>query len=91
VLLLISYDLATSDRPSNYEAIRGAIDAAAQEAYRPLYSQWLVVTSEDVDTWTSRLTPLLSPEDKLLIVRIQGRANGRLPKTYWPWINAHAV
>jgi hypothetical protein len=91
MLLLISYDLDTVDRPPRYEAIKTTIEGAATEFRRPLYSQWLVVTNEGVDEWGTRLRPFLSPEDRLLIVRITGRSNGWLPEDLWTWINVHAI
>jgi hypothetical protein len=91
LLLLISYDLTTRDRPPDYEALENAIKESAIESLHPLYSQWLVQTNEDVETWGKRLTPLMKSQDRLLIVRIQGPVNGWLPKAHWEWINTRAV
>jgi hypothetical protein len=91
VLLLISYDLSTPERPGAYESIEAAINDVALESSRPLYSQWLVVTNEGVDEWSARLTPFMTPRDRLLIVRVQSRANGWLPGNFWPWINRHVA
>jgi hypothetical protein len=91
LLLLISYDLDTPQRPESYAKIKEAIEANALSFKRPLYSQWLVETNEDVDSWTTRLTPLLAQQDRMLIVRVQGRANGFLPSGNWPWINERAT
>lgn len=92
MLLLISYDLSTSDRPPAYEAIKATIEAASGgRCRRPLYSQWLVDTEESVDTWVERLQGHLSPADRLLVVRVQGRTNGWLPSEDWTWINARSA
>ena len=91
MLLLISYDLDAPQRPDSYAKVKEIIEGNALAILRPLYSQWLVETHEDVDAWTSRLTPVLSRQDRLLIVRVQGRANGYLPPATWTWINERAT
>lgn len=89
MLLLISYDLSSPERPGAYASVEAAIKEAAGDSYRPLYSQWLIATDEGVDEWTARLTPFMTSPDRLLIVRVQGRANGWLPREHWSWINQH--
>ena len=91
MLLLISYDLDAPRRPDSYAKVKEAIEGNALATLRPLYSQWLVETHEDVDAWASRLSPLLAQQDRLLVVRIQGRTNGYLPPEMWSWINARAI
>ena len=92
LLLLISYDLSTRDRPAAYEAIKATIEAASGgRCMRPLYSQWLVKTEETIDTWVGRLQSHLSAADRLLILRVQGRTNGWLPNETWTWINARST
>lgn len=91
MLLLISYDLDASARPGGYEKLKQAIETKAIAFEHPLYSQWLVETNDDVDAWTSHLTPFLTQEDRLLVVRVLGRSNGYLPPGLWTWINARAT
>jgi hypothetical protein len=91
MLLLISYDLDAPQRPNTYQQMHDAITAHTQDWLRPLYSQWLVVTNESVDTWAGWLQSLVQPQDRLLIVRVQGRTNGWLPDEMWAWINPRAV
>jgi len=90
MLLLISYDLdAQGARPANYEQIRERITSSAIEARRALYSQWLVVTDDSPAAWVERLRDLLTPADRLFVVRVTGSPNGWLPADFWEWINSH--
>jgi hypothetical protein len=93
LLLLISYDSTTADRPQKFEALDGAIRGLAQEVLRPLHSGWFVQTDDDVEVWGNRLKEHLAPEDRLVIVRIHGAAsvNGWLTPAQWQWIRDRAT
>lgn len=89
MLLLISYDQEGAQTRGNKHAqLDSAIKQVAPAAGRPMFSQWLVQTDDPVDVWGNRLTPLMDNDDRLLIVRVQGRVNGWLPSSWWEWINA---
>jgi hypothetical protein len=90
LLLLISYDTTTLNRPEKFDALDKVIKEAATETpLRPLHSVWLVQTEEDVGVWGSRLGQHLSPDDRLIVVRIHNMSslNGWLPPANWEWIN----
>lgn len=86
MVLLISYDLTDGARPENYEAVRAVIEGSAISAERPLFSQWLVETDDDVSVWSQRLVGAISPNDRLLIVRITAPYQGWLPQETWNWL-----
>jgi hypothetical protein len=91
LLLLISYDLATAGRPSRREAVEAVIKEASTDQRNPSHCVWLVDTTENVEAFGQRLTPLMTSEDRLIIVRVQSPAaiNGWLPRANWEWINEH--
>jgi hypothetical protein len=93
LLLLISYDSTTADRPQKFAALDTAIRESAQETLRPLHSGWFVQTEDDVEVWGNRLKDHLAPEDRLVVVRIQGAAgvNGWLTQAQWQWIRERAI
>ena len=93
MLLLISYDLATEGRPAQRAAVENAIKGGSTDQRNPSHCVWLVDTEENIEAFGKRLTPLMTPEDRLIIVRIQGPAsiNGWLPRANWDWINEHST
>jgi hypothetical protein len=88
MVLLISYDLNRPERPRNYEAIRRLIEANAVSWQKPLYSQWLVETTEGTDAWSTRLRGVLDENDYLLVVQVRRPYQGWLPRSIWDWLNA---
>jgi hypothetical protein len=86
VVLLISYDLRGRERPAAYDAVRQAIERHAISFRRPLYSQWLVETGEDVDTWSERLGRVADADDRWLVVRVLTPYQGWLPGDIWEWL-----
>lgn len=87
MILLISYDLNGHERPSAYEEVRKVIENKATGWKKPLYSQWLVETEEDVDTWTEALRTAMDEDDKLFVVRVQRPYQGWLPENTWKWMS----
>lgn len=92
MLLLISYDSTTVDRPQKFEALDNAIREPAIEVLRPLHSGWLVQTDENVEVWGNRLKDHLAPADRLVIIRVHSAAdvNGWLTPAQWQWIRERA-
>jgi hypothetical protein len=86
MVLMISYDLNGHERPAAYTAVKNAIENNATDWKRPLYSQWLVETTESSQAWADRLTPVIDQNDKLFITRIQQPYQGWLPKAIWEWL-----
>jgi hypothetical protein len=85
LLLLITYaPQPTSDVEDRTVVVQQLINEHAIAHIQPLPARWIVQTDEDIDTWVARL----GPPGRLLIVRIQGRVNGWLPKEHWEWISA---
>lgn len=91
---LISYDLNGHERPAAYAEVKKAIESYARDFRRPLFSQWLVETSESPKQWSERLQAVIDGDDKLLIVRVHAGAGpgywGWLPAEIWPWLSAKA-
>lgn len=88
MVLLISYDLNRHERPSAYRAVEEVIRRNASDLRKPLYSQWLVETSESVSTWSERLRAAMDANDRLLVLRMQGATDGWLDKEIWAWLAA---
>jgi hypothetical protein len=82
---LISDDLNRHERPSAYAAVARVIEQHATDYRRPLYSQWLVETSESTETWSGRLRTVTDPDDGILVVRVEDYA-GYLDRQVWPWL-----
>lgn len=89
MVLLISYDLNQHERPASYTAVRRVIEQHAVSAIRPLYSQWLVDTTDSPQTWTNRLRTVMDANDYLLVVRVYRDSYwGWLTKEMWSWLEA---
>ena len=88
MILLISYDLNRHERPSAYEKIRSIIEKNAEDAVKPMYSQWLVKTSLTCDAWMELLQPDIDGNDRVLIVRVQLPYQGWLDPEHWDWLNS---
>lgn len=97
MLLLITYEPAqaiggmAAANESSASNVKQAINEHALDQLQPLRSRWLVQTDEDVDVWTRRLSAFIGGNDRLLVVRVVGRANGALPGDNWEWINRQST
>jgi hypothetical protein len=87
VVLLISYDLRSPQRPSAYEAVEAAITGAATSSFRALYSLWLVETEESPVLWRDRLLDVIAGDGSFLICPVYSYS-GYLPSDVWPWLQA---
>lgn len=85
-VLLISYDLRGRERPAAYDAVRDAIEQHAISYRRPLYSQWLVETGEEVNVWSDRLAQVADAGDSWLVMRVLTPYQGWLPGEVWDWL-----
>jgi hypothetical protein len=92
VLLFISYDLNTAERPEGSAAFEAVLEKHSTARLQTAPSQWFVDTSDDVAAWGTRLAEILKPPDRVVIVRVPNvaSANGWLPKANWDWIAEHA-
>jgi hypothetical protein len=88
MVLLISYDLNGHERPSAYDDVKRVIEANAPDYRHPLYSQWLVQTSESEGTWSDRLLGVMDSNDNLLVCRIYQRPHGWMSTEIWDWLVA---
>jgi hypothetical protein len=88
MVLLISYDLNGHERPSAYAAVKSVIEANASDYRRPLYSQWLVQTSESEEAWSKRLLGVMDSNDNLLVCRVHQRPYGWMSTEIWSWLEA---
>lgn len=86
MILLVTYDSAESRRPTRWQAVHETIALHADDFQRPLFSQWLVETDDPPDAWRDRLTPLMEPEDSLLVTHLTDEYAGYLPDEIWTWI-----
>ena len=92
MILLISYDLNGPERPRSYSDVRFAIEQNAASSIKPLYSQWLVETSQGPRAWWNVLRPLLDTNDRLLIVQVVDRSYfGYLDRNVNDWLTARVV
>jgi hypothetical protein len=88
MVLLISYDLNSHERPSSYESVRAVIARYAASARKPLYSQWLVETEDDPQLWSDRIRAVADSDDGWFVVRVQRPYQGWLPREIWDWLGA---
>lgn len=82
-LVLISHD-APAERT---EDLARLVADHAQEWRRPMATQWLVETEEDVDVWARRLAAVLGPDDQLLVTEVRRPIQGWLTSDLWEWVN----
>lgn len=89
MVLLISYDLMSHERPSSYAAVKNYIEKHAESAIRPLYSQWFVQTSYTPDAWVQALrdNELIDNDDQLFICQVKWPYQGWLAQHHWDWLN----
>lgn len=88
MILLISYDLNGHERPEAYEQVSHMIKAKATSFRKPLYSQWLVDTSDSIQNWHERMKEITDNNDYWLITQLTSKRQGWLPKDVWDWIDA---
>lgn len=87
MVLLISYDLNGHERPRAYKDVERLIQQKAVSSIKPLYSQWLVETSQEPDIWGSWLNSVIDENDRLLIVKVRTPYQGWLDKEDWAWLS----
>ena len=87
MVILISYDLNKHERPEAYETVRDMIKDHAVSLKKPLYSQWLVETSDSVQTWHERMKAVTDNNDYWFIVKVGATRQGWLPKAVWEWLS----
>src|SRR5579871_5554399 len=71
--------------PMSTPELEKAFDLAL-DWYKFGSNNWIVWTTADINTWYSRLRPLINDEDRLLITEVNpnGR-NGWMAKDFWEW------
>lgn len=88
-VLLISYDLNKHERPASYADVRKVIEDEAVSFKRPLFSQWLVETSEAVGVWVDTVRAVMDEDDRLLVCEIfKPYYYGFAAKDIWPWLDS---
>lgn len=88
MVILISYDLNKHERPEAYEAVKDMIKDNAISLKKPLYSQWLVETSDSVQSWHERMKSVTDSNDYWFIVKVGSSRQGWLPTAVWEWLNS---
>lgn len=86
-MLLVSYDLNDHERPSAYDDVAKAIEENAKAHVRILYSQWLVDTDDNVQSWSDRLYGLIDANDRLFVAPVVTPYQGWLPQEAWDWLS----
>jgi hypothetical protein len=86
MVLLISYDLNRHERPSSYQAVHDVIKGKALSYKRPLYSQWLVETEDDVQAWSDLIGDVADEDDSWFVLRVRRPYQGWLPSSVWEWL-----
>lgn len=86
MILLISYDLNGHERPSSYAAVKKMIEEQSVGAIRPLYSQWFVETTSNIERWHERMTAVTDRNDNWFIVEVKRPYQGWLNKSVWQWL-----
>lgn len=86
MIILISYDLKGSERPSSYEKVRVMIEQNSISYKRVLYSQWLVETDGSIENWHIRMKDAADSDDNWFLVQVRRPYKGWLPKSVWTWL-----
>jgi hypothetical protein len=91
MILLISYDLLGHERPSAYEAIEKAIlDNVGRGNYiKPLFSQYLVDTTENTTQWSKIIKGVTDNDDCWLITRVTSDYAGTFSSKAVNWLKEH--
>lgn len=86
MILLVTYDL--KGPASNYKRLFEVLQSHEKWSHY-LASTWLLKTDKTPDQLIAELNPLVVRGDRVLVIRIDTgvRANGRMPKDAWEWIN----
>lgn len=85
MLLLISYDLRTSDK--DYTSLYDGIKANCSKWWHYMDSVWLVKTQLTPNEFMERLKDKIDKEDRVFIVEItKQQRQGWLPSKAWNWI-----
>jgi hypothetical protein len=90
MILLISYDLNGHERPAAYARVKAYIEANANAAIRPLYSQWFIETTATPEQWVDafRNNGIVDGNDSLFICEVHHPFQGLLTKPHWDWLYA---
>ena len=89
MILMISYDLNASERPSAYEAVKDLIEQKAISWRRPLFSQWFVETDEGAEQWHQALKAVVDDDDRWFICTVRRPFQGQLAKSVVDWLRHH--
>jgi hypothetical protein len=82
-LLHVGFAFRDAPRPEELEPIFDEADDWIR--YAP--NCWILWTSVSPKRWMERLEPILSPNDQVLIIRIDASSQaGVLPSSIWSWI-----
>lgn len=92
-LFLITYDVKKEHAKSD-SMLSHKIQSYG-DVQHPFDSVWIVAVSNLVDAnmISSNLRTVMDKNDFLLVIEISGDANrqGWLPKTFWDWMDKHAL
>lgn len=87
-MFLISYDLKSAE--ADYEAMYSAIQALGA-SLRVLDSTWIVDPPQGVgeDEIATQLHGVIHSGDRFIVVHIDNRRQGWLPRNMWDWMQGH--
>ena len=87
-MFLISYDLKSAE--ADYEAMYTAIQALGA-SIRVLESTWIVDAQQGVreNEISERLRGVIHAGDRFIVVHIDNRRQGWLPRNMWTWMQEH--
>jgi len=86
MVLLVSYDLNDHERPASYAAVAELIKSRALSYQRPLYSQWLVETTDGPQAWSEAIGTVADTDDRWFVLRVMSPYQGWLAKDIWDWL-----
>ncbi|MCP3163334.1 hypothetical protein [Myxococcus qinghaiensis] len=88
MILLVSYDLKGPERPADYERVKEFIEKNSKSFQRPLYSQWLVETTNNCKWWTDQLEKVTDTDDRFFVCKVfPDNYWGFLDKPIWEWMS----
>ena len=93
-LFLITCELSKENTGSSYSVLHEKIQSYG-DVQHPLKSVWIVSVKEfiDANSISANLRTIMGENDYLLVVEIEKNADrqGWLKKSFWDWMDKHAL
>lgn len=87
-VFLVTYELKnpSKDYKGFYETLK-----SAPKWWHYMDSTWLIATDETITEWSKKIEPKIDVSDYILIIEVNKRYWGRLPKDSWKWFKENLM